>query len=88
MVLNALDNVDARRHVNRLCLAKQKPLIESGTTGYLGQVSVISKDETECYECKPKQIPKVHPTCTIRSTPSKPVHCIVWAKQFFMLMFG
>ena len=26
------------RHVNRLCLAVNKPLIESGTTGYLGQV--------------------------------------------------
>lgn len=22
------------------------------------------------------------------STPSKPVHCIVWAKQLFCLMFG
>lgn len=22
------------------------------------------------------------------STPSKPVHCIVWAKQLFVLMFG
>lgn len=22
------------------------------------------------------------------STPSKPVHCIVWAKQLFQLMFG
>jgi molybdopterin/thiamine biosynthesis adenylyltransferase len=38
IVLNALDNVDARRHVNRLCLAAQVPLIDSGTTGYLGQV--------------------------------------------------
>ena len=39
IVLNALDNVDARRHVNRLCLAAQVPLIDSGTTGYLGQVN-------------------------------------------------
>lgn len=38
IVLNALDNVEARRHVNRLCLAAQVPLIDSGTTGYLGQV--------------------------------------------------
>lgn len=40
IVLNALDNVDARRHVNRLCLAAQVPLIDSGTTGYLGQVTL------------------------------------------------
>lgn len=38
IVLNALDNVDARRHVNRVCLATDKPLIESGTMGYVGQV--------------------------------------------------
>lgn len=38
LVLNGLDNVDARRHVNRLCLAAGRPLVESGTAGYKGQV--------------------------------------------------
>ena len=33
MVLNGLDNLEARRHVNRLCLAADKPLVESGTAG-------------------------------------------------------
>ncbi|KAA3482326.1 SUMO-activating enzyme subunit 2-like [Gossypium australe] len=37
VVLNGLDNLDARRHVNRLCLAADIPLVESGTTGFLGQ---------------------------------------------------
>lgn len=88
LVLNALDNVDARRHVNRLCLATNTPLIESGTTGYLGQVSVIKKGETECYECTPKVTQKQYPICTIRSTPEKMVHCIVWAKECYKLLFG
>ena len=38
LVLNGLDNLDARRHVNRLCLAAEVPLVESGTAAYLGQV--------------------------------------------------
>lgn len=88
IILNALDNLDARRHVNRLCLAVDKPLVESGTTGYLGQVMPIRKGVTACYECQPKPTQKVYPICTIRSTPDKPVHCIVWAKEFYKLLFG
>jgi hypothetical protein len=36
-----IDEVDARRHVNRMCLAADVPLIESGTTGFQGQVQPI-----------------------------------------------
>ena len=88
VVINALDNVDARRHVNRMCLACDTPLIEAGTTGFLGQVFVIRKGETACYECFPKAARVVYPICTIRSTPSEPVHCVVWAKELFKLVFG
>ncbi|EZG00032.1 ubiquitin-activating enzyme E1-like protein [Trichophyton rubrum MR1459] len=82
LVFNALDNLDARRHVNRMCLAANVPLIESGTTGYNGQVQVIKKGRTECYDCTNKPVPKSFPVCTIRSTPSQPIHCIVWAKSY------
>lgn len=43
LVFNALDNLEARRHVNKMCLAADVPLIESGTTGFNGQVQVIKK---------------------------------------------
>mmetsp|Transcript_60051 Transcript_60051/g.130245 ORF Transcript_60051/g.130245 Transcript_60051/m.130245 type:complete len:586 (+) Transcript_60051:23-1780(+) len=87
-VVNALDNLEARRHVNRICLAANKPLLEAGSTGYLGQVAVIRKGETECFECEAKPTQTVYPYCTIRSTPEKPVHCLVWAKNLFDLCFG
>lgn len=41
IVFNALDNLAARRHVNHMCLAAGVPLVESGTTGFNGQVQVI-----------------------------------------------
>lgn len=88
VVVNALDNLEARRHVNRLCLAAEKPLLEAGSTGHLGQVTVIRKGQTECFECQAKPTQKVYPYCTIRSTPEKPVHCLVWAKNLFDLCFG
>jgi ubiquitin-like 1-activating enzyme E1 B len=89
IVLNALDNVDARRHVNRVCLAAGVPLIESGTEGYLGQVRAILKGRTQCYECNPPPPKKTYPVCTIRNHPDKPEHCIAWAKELlFKKIFG
>lgn len=90
-----------------MCLAADVPLIESGTTGFNGQVQPImrvrvhvwnlsnpqtkqiSKGQTECYDCTVKETPKSFPVCTIRSTPSQPIHCIVWAKSYlFTEIFG
>ncbi|VEL06945.1 unnamed protein product [Protopolystoma xenopodis] len=110
LIFNALDNQAARKHVNRMCVASRRPLIESGTAGYLGQVepqitghelcTVKSKDgendtiegvsnatdfvPTECYECRNRGTgQRTYPTCTIRNTPSEPIHCVVWANQLF-----
>lgn len=83
-----------------MCLAADVPLVESGTTGFNGQVQVIKKvgiiillseqrrwpqqGKTECYDCNSKEVPKSFPVCTIRSTPSQPIHCIVWAKSYLL----
>ncbi len=88
VVLNALDNIAARKYVNRLCLAANVPLVESGTGGYLGQVQTIQKGVAECYECKPKPVPKGYAACTINNSPSRPIHCIVWAKWKFIDFFS
>lgn len=89
LVFNALDNIEARMYVNRICLFTKKPLMESGTTGLKGQVEPIYPYLTECFACTPKPTPKSFPVCTIRSTPSKPIHCITWAKNFlFPQLFG
>ncbi|XP_012274236.1 SUMO-activating enzyme subunit 2 [Orussus abietinus] len=88
VVLNALDNRAARNHVNRMCLAADVPLIESGTAGYDGQVELIKKGLSQCYECMPKAAQKTFPGCTIRNTPNEPIHCIVWAKHLFNQLFG
>lgn len=88
IVLNALDNRAARSHVNRICLAAGIPLVESGSAGYNGQVELIFKGRTKCYECDPKAPQKTYPGCTIRNTPSQLIHCIVWAKYLFNQLFG
>ena len=53
------------------------------------QVTVHIKGQTECFECQPKAAPKSYPVCTIRNTPDKPIHCVVWAKDLlFQRLFG
>ncbi|KAK6456064.1 uncharacterized protein RJT20DRAFT_127843 [Scheffersomyces xylosifermentans] len=81
-IYNALDNLEARRYVNKMALFLKKPLMESGTTGFEGQIQPIYPYYSECFDCQAKVTPKTYPVCTIRSTPSLPVHCITWAKEF------
>ena len=89
MVLNGLDNLEARRHVNRMCVAAGVPLVESGTAGYLGQVAVHAAGRTECFDCQPKPTQKTYAVCTIRTRPEKPIHCVVWAKELLLpCLFG
>lgn len=89
VVVSALDNLETRRYVNRMCVAAEVPLVESGTTGFFGQVQPIRARHTECYDCTAHPTPTSYPVCTIRSTPSTPVHCIVWAKSWlFPQLFG
>lgn len=88
VIFNALDNDEARRHVNRICAYLKKPLIEAGTQGFLGQVNVHFPPLTACFECEPRAAQKTYAVCTIRSTPDKPVHCIVWAKYLYEALFG
>lgn len=88
-VINALDNRAARSHVNRMCLSAEVPLLESGTAGYTGQSKLIKNSLTSCYECDGIQKEgRTYATCTIRNTPSQPIHCIVWAKHLFHQLFG
>ncbi|KAL8426298.1 hypothetical protein Efla_001405 [Eimeria flavescens] len=89
LVFAALDNLQARRHLNRLCLAARKPLLEAGSTGYSGQVMPIAAGETLCFDCEGKATKKDRiPICTLRQQPEKAEHCVAWAKMIYELLFG
>ncbi|AMD22009.1 HGL331Wp [Eremothecium sinecaudum] len=89
VIFNALDNLAARRHVNRMVQFLGTPLLESGTAGFDGYIQPLIPGKTECFDCTAKETPKTFPVCTIRSTPSTPLHCIVWAKNFlFQQLFS
>lgn len=81
-IYNALDNLEARSYVNAMCLLLKTPSMDSGTEGYQGHVFPILPYQSSCFDCQTHPAPKTYPVCTIRSTPSLPVHCITWAKEF------
>lgn len=88
-VMNALDNVSARQHVNRMCMRANVPLFESGTMGYNGQVQPILRGVYECYDCNPKPAgEKSFAVCTIHARPTTMVHCVHYAKELYETLFG
>ena len=87
IVLNALDNIDARTHVNRMCNLLNIPLVNSGSEGYLGNVQTSLKNLTPCYNCIVKNNTKSIPICTLRSRPEKIEHCVAWAKNLFETLY-
>lgn len=88
LVLSALDNLEARRHVNLMAVMAGIPVVESGTAGYQGQVGVWVPG-MECFDCRHHSPPTTFPVCTIRATPTLMIHCIVWAKEYLIdRLFG
>ena len=83
LVVNALDNVDARLYMDRRCVYYRKPLLESGTLGTKGNVQVVYPDITESYSSSQDPPEKSYPICTIKNFPNAIEHTLHWAREQF-----
>uniref|UniRef100_A0A1X7TB11 THIF-type NAD/FAD binding fold domain-containing protein n=1 Tax=Amphimedon queenslandica TaxID=400682 RepID=A0A1X7TB11_AMPQE len=83
IVINALDNVEARRYIDSRCVTNMIPLLESGTLGTKGHVQVILPEMTESYSSQQVPPDKDVPYCTLKSFPSTIEHTIQWARDKF-----
>ncbi|TBU20197.1 ubiquitin-activating enzyme, partial [Hamiltosporidium tvaerminnensis] len=72
LVVNALDNIEARLYADKRCITNKIPLFESGTLGTKGNVQVVIPYKTESYSSSRDPPDKSIPLCTIRNFP----HCI------------
>jgi ubiquitin-activating enzyme E1 len=83
-VLNALDNISARKFMDEQCLKYGIPLFESGTTATKGNTQPVIPFVTETYSASsdPEQ-EKSFPMCTIKSFPNEISHTIHWAMDQF-----
>ncbi|KAI8840064.1 hypothetical protein BJ741DRAFT_597827 [Chytriomyces cf. hyalinus JEL632] len=86
-VTNALDNVDARKYVDRRCVYYRKPLLESGTLGTKGNTQVVLPHLTESYSSSNDPPEKSIPICTLKNFPNQIEHTIQWARDMFDGLF-
>ena len=83
VVVNALDNVNARIYVDQKCVYFQKPLLESGTLGPKCNTQMVIPHLTENYGAARDPPEKQAPMCTLHSFPHNIDHCLTWARSEF-----
>ena len=90
IIINAVDNMKARKYIDYQCTLFNKILIDSGTEGTKANSQLIIPNISKCYnethiaDEKNKNIPM----CTLRQFPSSIEHCIEWGKDKFIEYFN
>jgi len=83
-IINAVDNIEARKYIANKSKLYNRILIDSGTTGVKANSQVIIPNITTGYESfKNNNNQNQIPMCTLRYFPSKIEHCIEWARDVF-----
>mmetsp|Transcript_5712 Transcript_5712/g.8288 ORF Transcript_5712/g.8288 Transcript_5712/m.8288 type:complete len:1108 (+) Transcript_5712:146-3469(+) len=87
IVLNALDNIDARLYIDSQCVAHGKALVDAGTLGSKGNVQVVVPHQSESYGASVDPPEPAIPVCTIKNFPYLISHTIQWGKELFDAFF-
>ena len=82
-IINAVDNVKARRYIDTQCTTYCRPLIDSGTLGTKAHVQMIIPHVTSCYNDTQDPPEESVPMCTIHNFPAMIEHCIEWSRDHF-----
>lgn len=83
IVLNALDNVEARLYMDAQCVTHRKALVDAGTMGPKGNVQVVVPHQSESYASSADPPEPAIPVCTIKNFPYAISHTIQWGKELF-----
>jgi len=87
VVLNALDNVEARLFIDSQCVANQKALVDAGTLGAKGNVQVIVPRQSESYASSSDPPEPTIAVCTLKNFPYEISHTIQWGRDLFDGLF-
>jgi ubiquitin-activating enzyme E1 len=87
VVLNALDNMEARLFIDAQCVTNQKALIDAGTLGSKGNVQVVIPHKSESYGSSADPPEPAIPVCTLKNFPYAISHTIQWGRDLFDGLF-
>lgn len=82
-VINAVDNVKARKYIDSRCTWYGKNLIDSGTLGTKAHVQLVVPHTTSCYNDTQDPPEESIPMCTLHNFPAMIEHCIEWGRDHF-----
>lgn len=86
-VVNALDNVEARKYVDQRCVFNLKPMFDSGTLGARCSLQVVIPRTTQCYSDTRDPPDRSYPMCTLKHFPVAIEHTLQWARDEFEGLF-
>ena len=87
IVLNALDNVDARLYMDGQCVTNHIALVDAGTLGPKGNVQVVIPKLSESYASSADPPEEAIPVCTLKNFPYAISHTIQWSRDLFDGLF-
>ena len=87
VVLNALDNMEARLFMDEQCVTYQKALVDAGTLGSKGNVQVVVPYKSESYGSSVDPPEPAIPVCTLKNFPYAISHTIQWGRDLFDGLF-
>lgn len=82
-VINAVDNVKARKYIDSRCTWYNRILIDSGTLGTKAHVQLMVPKVTSCYNDTQDPPEESIPMCTLHNFPAMIEHCIEWGRDHF-----
>ena len=88
IVLNALDNMDARLYMDSQCVSNEKALVDAGTLGSKGNVQVVVPHLSESYASSTDPPDPAIPVCTLKNFPYSISHTIQWGCDLFDGLFA
>lgn len=87
VVLNALDNVEARLFIDKKCVENRKGMIDAGTLGSKGNMQVVVPMQSESYGSSVDPPEPAIPVCTLKNFPYEISHTIQWGRDLFDGLF-